>query len=152
MPPEIAVTGQPVSASAERGFATLNRAWRAGDRVCLKFPMTVAVRTWIDRNTAERKRISVSHGPLLFALGIAGKDDNTPLRAPVEPLLPADLAASSISVERCAMPAVWDWPLDAPVKLHLVDAAGEPRTLVPYGCTKMRISAFPVAETPARLP
>jgi hypothetical protein len=42
------------------------------------------------------------------------------------------------------MPTVWDWPLDAPVKLVAKDASGKPLALVPYGCTKLRVSMFPV--------
>ena len=42
------------------------------------------------------------------------------------------------------MPAVWDWPLDAPVKVIAKDTAGRPLELVPYGCTKLRVSMFPV--------
>ena len=142
--PEVSVNGARAQVAADRGFATLSRAWKAGDRVDLRFPMSVTVRTWIDRNESDRRLISISHGPLLFALGIAGKDDNTPCAAPVEPTLPAALDAAAVTVVRRPMPKVWDWPFDAPVKLRLADAAGNPLELVPYGCTKMRFSAFPV--------
>jgi hypothetical protein len=70
------------------------------------------------------------------------------------------------------MPVRWDWPLAAPVRLRV--AASEvpwnpdpqaPRlpilttaqrefaerlTLVPYGCTKFRVSMFPVTGVPER--
>ena len=60
-----------------------------------------------------------------------------------EPVLdPASVAGAQ--VVRTTMPAVWDWPLDAPVKLVAKDAAGKPLELVPYGCTKLRVSMFPV--------
>jgi hypothetical protein len=71
---------------------------------------------------------------------------------------------AGITVERKPMPAHWDWSLDAPVVLKLparafdwkpTDAqalpdqpvtgtASEIIRLVPYGCTKFRISMFPV--------
>jgi len=71
---------------------------------------------------------------------------------------------ADITVERSPMPPAWNWPLDAPVKLSVpaqvidwkpTDAQAlpdgpvtgkEPRSirLVPYGCTKFRISMFPV--------
>jgi hypothetical protein len=110
---------------------------------------------------------SVSLGPLLFALPIADRDPNTP-----EPgarwQFALDTAAArsgtAIAVERSPMPRRWNWPLDAPVKLRvsaqaiewqpsdaqaLPDApvSGRPAELirlVPYGCTKFRISMFPV--------
>ena len=68
------------------------------------------------------------------------------------------------------MPARWDWPLNAPLKLRanaaeiawnpdpkapslpLLPAArskpAEPITLIPYGCTKFRVSMFPVTDEP----
>ena len=72
--------------------------------------------------------------------------------------------------ERKPMPAHWDWPLDAPVALTVpaqafdwqpTDAqalpdkpvtgtAAETIRLVPYGCTKFRISMFPVTSASDR--
>ena len=69
-----------------------------------------------------------------------------------------------ITVVRQPMPAHWDWPLNAPVKLEararafdwnptdaqalpgqpVAGTASETVRLVPYGCTKFRISMFPV--------
>jgi hypothetical protein len=69
-----------------------------------------------------------------------------------------------ITVTRQPMPAHWDWPLKAPVVLRVparafdwkpTDAQALPDKpvtgtssetvgLVPYGCTKFRISMFPV--------
>jgi hypothetical protein len=73
-------------------------------------------------------------------------------------------ADQAIRVERKGMPARWNWPLDAPVALlaparafdwNPTDAqalpdgpvegtASETIRLIPYGCTKFRISMFPV--------
>jgi hypothetical protein len=67
------------------------------------------------------------------------------------------------------MPARWDWPLDAPVvvkaPVQAIDwnptdaqalpdkpvsgTASETVRLVPYGCTKFRISMFPVTKAAA---
>ena len=126
---------------------------------------------------------SVLYGPLLFALPIPDVDPDQPVKdarwqyaldlqrcqavahgkaggneaAPVGP--------GGIAVERRSMPAHWDWPLDAPLRLSAPAQAfdwkasdaqalpdrpvtgGTPETirLVPYGCTKFRISMFPVA-------
>ena len=67
------------------------------------------------------------------------------------------------------MPAKWDWPLQAPLKLSAnavaidwhpepaaprlpagpVEARAQPEriTLIPYGCTKFRIAMFPVTAS-----
>jgi hypothetical protein len=110
---------------------------------------------------------SVSLGPLLFALPIADQDANTPVPG-VQWQYALDTVAeqngSDITVERSPMPPAWNWPLDAPVRLRVpaqvidwepTDAHALPDApvtgkgpqvirLVPYGCTKFRISMFPV--------
>ena len=61
---------------------------------------------------------SVSYGPLLFALPIPDTDDpNTP--DPAASGICAGRAGSGLTVERDAMPAKWDWPLAAPLKLRV---------------------------------
>jgi hypothetical protein len=110
---------------------------------------------------------SALYGPLLFALPIPDVDPNTPAKdAKWQYALDPDASRGDggIRVERKPMPAHWDWPLDAPVALTVrarafdwrpTDAqalpdkpvtgtAAETIRLVPYGCTKFRISMFPV--------
>ncbi len=109
---------------------------------------------------------AVSCGPLLFALPIPDTaDPNTP-----EPgarwQYALDVQNPGLEVQRQSMPGRWDWPLAAPVTIgaNAVEAAWNPDpkaprlparavgrgiasarlTLVPYGCTKFRISMFPV--------
>jgi hypothetical protein len=113
---------------------------------------------------------SVSYGPLLFALPIPDTTDaNTPDPA-ARWQFALDVQDPGLVVERAAMPVQWDWPLKAPLKLRanaveiawnpdpkaprlpLLPAArlkpAETVTLVPYGCTKFRISMFPVTAEP----
>lgn len=110
---------------------------------------------------------SVLHGPLLFSLPIPDVDPNTPAQdAAWQYALDTDAGRpdGGITVERKPMPARWDWPLDAPVVLKAPARAfdwkpsdaqalpDKPVTgtdsavlrLVPYGCTKFRVSMFPV--------
>ena len=110
---------------------------------------------------------SVHYGPLLFSLPIPDVDPNTPIKdAQWRYALDADAGRrdGGIKVEHKPMPAHWDWPLDAPVVLtapardfawNPTDAQALPDKpvsgttsetirLVPYGCTKFRISMFPV--------
>ncbi len=110
---------------------------------------------------------SVSYGPLLFALAMPDKDPNT-LAPGAKWQYALDNAVErnggDIVVQRRPMPAKWNWPLDAPLALvvparpfawnptneRALPAApvegGKSETirLVPYGCTKFRISMFPV--------
>lgn len=110
---------------------------------------------------------SVLCGPLLFSLPIADVNENTPVKdAKWQYALDTDAARrdAGITVERMPMPKHWDWPLDAPVVLKapaqafdwnptdaqalpekpVTGTASETVRLVPYGCTKFRISMFPV--------
>lgn len=142
--PEVAVNGELVQAVADRGFAALRRNWKRGDRVTLKFPMSPRVEEFRDMNEFGRVRRSVVLGPLLFAYAIPAKDDNTPMGEVSEPALPSALAAADLVVRRDPMPEVWDWPVASPLRIGTRDADGKPLELVPYGCTKLRISAFGV--------
>jgi hypothetical protein len=113
---------------------------------------------------------SVSYGPLLFALAIPdGADSNTP-DAESKWKFALDVQDPGLAVDRSAMPGRWDWPLSAPIKLRAnavaIDWKPDPQspelplvpvakskpaekiTLVPYGCTKFRISMFPVTSEP----
>ena len=110
---------------------------------------------------------AVSYGPLLFALAIPDTTDaNTPDPS-ARWKFALDVQNPDISVERQEMPTRWNWPLESPLKLNVnavaIDWSPAPEapalpaqpvvrahpaervTLVPYGCTKFRISMFPVA-------
>jgi hypothetical protein len=123
-----------------------------------------------DNSTRGLPYASVSYGPLLFALPIPDTvDANTPDPS-ARWQFALDVQEPGLTVERAAMPATWDWPLKAPLKLQanvveiawnpdpktprlplLPTASLKPReavTLIPYGCTKFRISMFPVTAEP----
>ena len=112
----------------------------------------------------------VYFGPLLFSLPIRDEDPNR--EAPnaqfnyALDITPEGARHGKVKVVRHAMPQEWTWALDAPVQL-VVDArkfdwhptelqplpdhpvTGGTRAkivLVPYGCTKFRVSMFPVTE------
>lgn len=170
---ELSINGENVStASAKNGFVRVDRSWKADDVVRLRFPMSVSVETGRDRNAKDAPYGTVSYGPLLFVLPIRDADGpNKPdpvakwnYALNVQP----NEALQAIKVERQAMPAKWDWPLASPLTLRTtamvcdwkpsaaspalpaapIKAQGpiEEITLVPYGCTKFRVSMFPVTE------
>jgi uncharacterized protein len=112
---------------------------------------------------------SISYGPLLFALPIEDKDPNARV-ADARWRYVLDVGPSQVAVkaevERRTMPAKWNWPLNAPLAIKLPakrfdwqpsDTQALPATpvgggtaetirLIPYGCTKFRISMFPVTK------
>ncbi len=173
--PELSVNGTAINVAADaKGFVRVERLWKPGDTVRLRFPMSVVVKTGNDKNMAKSQGApfgSVSYGPLLFALPIADtKDSNTPDPAAKWKFAldaQGNTLGADISVEREAMPVHWDWSLRSPVKLqaNVVSCEWSPEqnqplpvkpvaktqpseriTLVPYGCTKLRVSMFPITE------
>ncbi len=175
--PELSVNGSAVQAVPDaKGFVRVERLWKAGDAIHLRFPMSVSVQTGRDNNAQGSPYASVSYGPLLFALPIVDtKDANTP-----DPAAKWNYAldvqgktlGADVTVERQTMPTKWDWPLASPLKLRVnavvCDWTPAPKTplpatpianqrpseritLIPYGCTKLRVSMLPVTERAWRL-
>ena len=109
-------------------------------------------------------------GPLLFSLPIVDLDPNTSAKdAKWQYALDTDASQhgdAGVTLERRPMPSHWDWPLNAPVSLKIpartldwqptdkqalpdqpvARTGSEKVSLVPYGCTKFRISMFPVTS------
>ena len=144
--PRIAVNGDALNlAVGADGFAVIKREWKAGDTVSLTFPMSPKVETMRDFNDGGKPYCSLTCGPLLFAYGLPEQDENTPAPgARTDWRLDPTRVAADAQVVRTPMPAKWDWPLAAPVKLKTKSSDGSPLELVPYGCAKLRISMFPL--------
>ncbi|WP_405014702.1 RICIN domain-containing protein [Kitasatospora sp. NBC_01539] len=64
--PQLTVNGQTVAAPAGPAFTTVRRTWNNGDKVVLRLPQRLAVRTW----DANHRAVSVARGPLGYALQI----------------------------------------------------------------------------------
>lgn len=165
--PALSVNGEELAAVPDaKGFVRVERLWRPGDAIRLRLPMVASVTTGRDRNAQGAPYAAVSYGPLLFALPIPETADiNTPDPA-FKWNYALDAQEPGLILERSAMPARWDWPLAAPLKLRAnasevawIPDPKSPRlplepaaksksptrlTLVPYGCTRFRISMFPV--------
>lgn len=194
--PAVTVNGSTIVVEPNaKGFVRISRTWKPGDTVKLQLPMTAIVQQGRDaasgppydgahrvtkvsipdpNRTKGSPYASVSYGPLLFALPIPDTQDaNTP-DPNTKWNVALDVNNPALTVERTAMPARWNWPLDSPLKLRAnaaeiawkpdpsnprlptVPAApskpSEPVTLVPYGCTKFRISMLPVTAEPEVTP
>ena len=110
---------------------------------------------------------TVSYGPLLFAFPVKDDDPNHQTKDQQWNYALATSEAKEVGVTRSRMPNKWSWRLeDAPIRLKLkaqtfdwkpTDELPMPKTpvagkgeaditLVPYGCTKFRISMFPITE------
>ena len=171
--PELSVNGSGVKAAPDaKGFVRVERLWKPGDAIRLRFPMSVSVKTGRDSNAQGAPYASVSYGPLLFALPIPDtQGPNTPdpaakwkyaLDVQGEKLearhrrgasgdarqmglaagIPAQLQAAGASIDWNPEPQTPRLPAEPIAK----SGPAERITLIPYGCTKFRISMFPVTQ------
>ncbi len=66
--PTLQVNGEPLPVSADDGFATIRRTWRAGDEVEWELPMPVrrvVAHAEVENNTG---RAAIQRGPLVYAI------------------------------------------------------------------------------------
>ncbi len=71
--PEVWLNGKKISASMKNGFLSIPKKWNAGDKVRLRLPMPLHFTQAINKVEANRERICVTHGPLVYC---AEADDN----------------------------------------------------------------------------
>jgi len=117
----VTVNGQVADASLAKGFATVDRTWKPGDTVELRIPMPVRYSTALERVEANRGRIAITRGPLVYcaeeadnpASEKAGERGDIVQRFFVpQPANPADIRTEAIeggllnSITRVAIPAM----------------------------------------------
>ncbi|MGC9999711.1 MAG: beta-L-arabinofuranosidase domain-containing protein [Bryobacteraceae bacterium] len=133
-----------------------------------RIPYFVGNRKLAQKTAIDSPYASIYYGPLLFALPI---EDETPNQEKAGGKFNYALDVSGpepekrVKVLHHPMPEQWNWPLAAPVELviqvrefdwmptELQPLPGQPVAagkaaevkLVPYGCTKFRVSMFPIA-------
>jgi uncharacterized protein len=66
-PVTLTVNDRPVAVMLDQGYAVLTRDWAAGDRVLLHLPMPVRRVRAADPVAADRGRIALQRGPIVFA-------------------------------------------------------------------------------------
>ncbi|HEX6962704.1 MAG TPA: beta-L-arabinofuranosidase domain-containing protein, partial [Lacipirellula sp.] len=67
-PVQLYVNGEPQEVKVENGFATVEREWSPGDEIILELPMPVRASVCRDEVEANRGRIAISRGPLVYCL------------------------------------------------------------------------------------
>ncbi len=67
-PVELKVNGKPLSLNIEKGFACIERKWQKGDTVKLNLPMPVRRVIAHPNVEADRDRVALQRGPLVFCL------------------------------------------------------------------------------------
>jgi len=78
----MAVNGERITPKIENGYAVIDRTWKTGDRVELELPMTVQRVRAIDRIEADRGKVALRYGPLVYNIEKADVGDITKALAP----------------------------------------------------------------------
>lgn len=87
----LAVNGDPVTSSVEKGFVTIDRKWTAGDNVQLDLPMPVRRVVANEKVEADRGQVALMSGPIVYCIESV---DMQP-RVPINELSLADTAELS---------------------------------------------------------
>jgi uncharacterized protein len=62
----IRVNGMEIQPKIVKGYAVINREWQAGDRIDLELPMEIQKITADERIAANRGRVAMRYGPLIY--------------------------------------------------------------------------------------
>ena len=82
----IAVNGSPVKPTIERGYAVITRTWKAGDRIELELPMTIQRVRAAETVAADRGKVALRYGPLMYSIEKVDVDDVGKVLPPDAPL------------------------------------------------------------------
>jgi DUF1680 family protein len=65
--PSLAVNGTPADMALDKGYVTVRRTWRAGDTIDLMLPMPVRRIAAHEKVEANRGRLALQRGPVVYA-------------------------------------------------------------------------------------
>ncbi len=80
------VNGSTVKPAIEQGYAVITRTWKPGDRIELELPMMVQRVRAVERIEADRGKVALAYGPLVYNIEKADVDDVTKVLPPDAPL------------------------------------------------------------------
>lgn len=68
------INDEQISVTVEKGFASIRREWKSGDRITLDLPMPIRYNKALDEVKADRDRLAISRGPLVYCLEASDND------------------------------------------------------------------------------
>ena len=81
----LSVNGRPLEPAVNRGYAVITRTWNTGDTIDLVFPMTIQRAKADSRIEADRGKVALRYGPLVYNIEQADQDITGAL-SPTAPL------------------------------------------------------------------
>ncbi len=114
----LTLNGKAVEPKMQKGFAVIERSWKRGDHIVLTLPMSPRLNVATEKMEANRGRLSVTRGPLVYAAE-AADNDGAPQRFAVNKEKP-DCQGEPIEAEilkglRGLSVAAWDGRLTSSV-------------------------------------
>ncbi|MCC8114542.1 MAG: glycoside hydrolase family 127 protein [Bacteroidales bacterium] len=101
----VTVNGEPVEAQLQKGYFTIDRKWKAGDKVDVHFDMPARVVKANNKVEADRGRIAIERGPLVYCAEWPDNDfDVLSIIGNQEPKF--DMAQGSIGTDKAEYPVV----------------------------------------------
>jgi DUF1680 family protein len=82
----LAVNGSRTKPKIERGYAVIDRTWRPGDRIELELPMVVQRVRAVERVEADRNKVALRYGPLVYNIETVDVEDVGKVLPPDAPL------------------------------------------------------------------
>lgn len=82
----IKVNGSVVKPRVDRGYAAIERTWKAGDRIELELPMEVQRVHAVDAIAADQGKVALRYGPLIYNIEKVDVGDLTKVLPPTAPL------------------------------------------------------------------
>jgi DUF1680 family protein len=78
----LSVNGKTITPSIEKGYAVIRRTWKKGDKIVLELPMKIQQVTASDKIDADKGRVALRYGPLLYNVETA---DQPNINQPIGP-------------------------------------------------------------------
>ena len=75
----LSVNGSAVKPVFEKGYAVITRTWKAGDRIDLELPMKVQRVQASQKIAADRGKMALRYGPLMYNIEKVDQDITKPL-------------------------------------------------------------------------
>jgi len=73
----LSVNGKVIDPAIEHGYAVIRRTWKKGDKIDLELPMKIQQVTADEKIEADRGRVALRYGPLLYNVETADHQDIT---------------------------------------------------------------------------
>ena len=70
----ISVNSSAISPPVDKGYAVINRRWKAGDKIDLKLPMKIQRIKAVDKIEATKGQVALRYGPLIYSAERADQD------------------------------------------------------------------------------